>query len=200
MLRLCAGSELRVLASIECAKQRIRLIIAGSHVPEDPCHADNTVEWLLRLEPDASETLQLAALAHDIDRAVERSKIRRADFGNYDAFKAAHARKSAEILRLILTACGVERDIAEEACRLVELHEVGGDPGSDLLKDADSISYFDVNVLPYFQREGWDETKRRSLWGYRRLTPRAQEIVKHIDHEDKGLARLLREVIHESVI
>src|SRR5680860_1905457 len=66
MLRLCAGSELRVLASIECAKQRIRLIIAGSHVPEDPCHADNTVEWLLRLEPDASETLQLAALAHDI--------------------------------------------------------------------------------------------------------------------------------------
>src|SRR5665811_1996753 len=128
MLRLCAGSELRVLASIECAKQRIRLIIAGSHVPEDPCHADNTVEWLLRLEPDASETLQLAALAHDIDRAVERSKIRRADFGNYDAFKAAHARNSAEILRLILTACGVERDIAEEACRLVELHEVGAIP------------------------------------------------------------------------
>ncbi len=188
-----------MLTDIECAKQKIRLIIAGSQVPEDPCHADNTLEWLLRLEPDADEAQQLAALAHDIDRAIERIKVRRADFDNYDTFKAAHARNSAEILRSILTACGVKRNIVKEACRLVELHEVGGDPSSDLLKDADSISYFDINLPLYFRREGWDETKRRSHWGYRRLTPRAQEIVKHIDHEDRELARLLGEVIHESV-
>ncbi len=185
--------------NVDCAKQKIRAVIAGSQVPEDPGHADNTLEWLLRLEPDAGEALQLAALAHDIDRAIEEIKVRRADFGDYDVFKAAHARHGAELLRPILTACGVERNITEEACRLVEFHEVGGDPGSDLLKDADSISYFDVNLPLYFQREGWDETKRRSHWGYRRLTPRAQEIVKHIHHEDRELARLLREVIHESV-
>ena len=185
--------------NIDCAKQKIREVIAGSQVPEDPGHADNTLEWLLRLEPDAGEALKLAALAHDIDRAIEEIKVRRADFDDYDVFKATHARNSAEILRPILIACGVERNILEEACRLVEFHEVSGDPGSDLLKNADSISYFDVNLPLYFQREGWDETKRRSHWGYRRLAPRAQEIVKHIDHEDKDLARLLREVIHESV-
>jgi len=185
--------------NIDRAKQKIRAIIAGSQVPEDPCHADNTMAWLLRLEPNADDALQLAALAHDIDRAVDGAKTKRSDFDNYDAFKAAHARNSAEILHPILAACGVERDTVDEACRLVELHEVGGDPRSDLLKDADSISYFDVNLPLYFQREGWDETRRRSLWGYRRLTPRAQEIVKHIGHEDKELAHLLREVIHESV-
>ncbi len=199
MLGPYAVSGLRLLANIECAKQKIQLIIAGSQVPEDPRHADNTLEWLLRLEPGASEALQLAALAHDIDRAIERIKVRRADFDNYDAFKRAHALNSVEILRPILTSCGVERNIVEEACRLVEYHEVGGDPGSDLLKDADSISYFDVNLPHYFQREGWDETRRRSHWGYHRLTPGAQEIVKHINHEDKELTRLLREVIHESI-
>ena len=188
-----------MLANIECAKRKIRLIVAGSQVPEDPCHADNTLEWLLRLEPNSNDALQLAALAHDIDRAIEKIKVRRADFDNYDAFKAAHARNSAEILRSILATCGVEQNIVKEACRLVEFHEVGGDLGSDLLKDADSISYFYVNLPLYFQREGWDETKRRSHWGYRRLTPRAQEIVKHIAHEDKYLMRLLQEVIHESV-
>ncbi len=186
-----------MLTDIECAKQKIRLIIAGSQVPEDPCHADNTFEWLLRLEPDASEAIQLAALAHDIDRAIERIKVRRADFDNYDAFKAAHARNSAEILRPILTACGVERNIVEESCRLVEFHEVGGDPGSDLLKDADSISYFDVNLPLYYQREGWAETKRRSLWGYRRLSARARKIVENIGYEEEAMIRLLREVIHE---
>jgi hypothetical protein len=186
------------LANIECTKKKIRLIIAGSQVPEDPRHADNTLEWLLRLEPDAGEDLQLAALAHDIDRATPE-RIRREDHLDYDAYKAAHARRGARLLRGILEDCGVESAIVKEVCRLVELHEVGGDPGSDLLQDADSISYFDVNLPLYFQREGWDETKRRSHWGYRRLTPRAQEIVKHINHEDKELARLLLEVIHESV-
>jgi len=41
--------------SIECAKRRIRRIIAGSRVPEDPCHAQNTLEWLLRLEAKADQ-------------------------------------------------------------------------------------------------------------------------------------------------
>ncbi len=73
--------------SIECAKQRIREIIAGSRVPEDPRHAENTLKWLFRLEPKADPALQIAALAHDIDRAVETRKVRRADFNDYDAFK-----------------------------------------------------------------------------------------------------------------
>ncbi len=188
-----------MIGNIDCAKQKIRRIIAGSRVPEDPRHADNTLEWLLRLEPDADDALQLAALAHDIDRAIEELKVKRTDFDDYDAFKAAHARNGAEILRPILTECGVERHIVDEACRLVEVHEVGGDFRSDLLKDADSISYFDVNLPFYYRREGWNEAKRRSSWGYRRLSPEAKEIVKHIVHEEEAPVRLLREVIQESV-
>ena len=186
------------MTSIECAKQKIRLVIAGSRVPEDPRHADNTLEWLLRLQPDAGDDLHLAALAHDIDRANGETKVRRADFDDYDAFKAAHARHGAEILRPMLNACKVARDIVDEACRLVEVHEVGGDPRSELLKDADSISYFDVNLPLYYQREGWDETKRRSLWGYRRLSARARLIVEGISYAEEATTRLLREVVQES--
>ncbi len=179
------------------AKRKIRALIAGSRVPEDPCHADNTLEWLLRLEPDADQALQLAALAHDIDRADEVRKVKRANFDDYDAFKSAHAHNSAEILRSILIRCDVEADIVDEACRLVEVHEVGGDPRSDLLKDADSISYFDVNLPLYYQREGWHETKRRSSWGYRRLSERARKIVETISYGEEALIRLLQEVIHD---
>ncbi len=186
-----------MISSVECAKQEIRLYIARSEVPEDPRHADNTLKWLLCLEPNAKIALQLAALAHDIDRADEEIKVRRAHFDDYDAFKAAHALKGAEILRPILTECDLEWDIVNETCRLVAAHEVGGDPRSDVLKDADSISYFDVNLPLYYEREGWTETKRRSRWGYRRLSPRAKEIVKHICYEEDMLMRLLREVIDE---
>ena len=184
--------------SIASAKQRIRATIAASNVPEDPLHAENTLEWVLRLDAKAGQALQIAALAHDIDRAVERRKVLRRDYDDYDAFKAAHARNGANILRAILDECGVAKPTADEACRLVVRHEVGGDCHSDLLKDADSISYFEVNLPFYHQREGWEETKRRSIWGYRRLSARGREIAKSITYEDEALTRLLKEVIREA--
>jgi hypothetical protein len=76
---------------------------------------------------------------------------------------------------------------------------VGCDPDADLLKDADSISYFDVNMPLYYQREGWAETKRRSLWGYRRLSARARNIVENISYQEETMTRLLQEVIHEDI-
>jgi len=185
-------------SSIECAKEKIREAISKSNVPEDPIHAENTLKWVLYLKLDANDALQIAALAHDIDRAVEERKTRRSDFDDYDVFKAAHAQNGAKILREILDDCQVAKLIAEEACRLVTLHEVGGDPRSDLLKDADSISYFDVNMPLYYQREGWDETKRRCVWGYRRLSSRGKEGIKGITYENQTLTRLLNEAIGQT--
>lgn len=183
--------------SIECARKRIRATIADSRVPEDPRHAENTLEWLLRLDPGAGQALQIAALSHDIDRAVEDRKVRRADFDDYDVFKAAHARNGAGILRTILEECGVDQPVRDEACRLVICHEVGGDPSSDLLKDADSISFFDTNLPLYYQREGLEETRRRCIWGYRRLSPRMKELVNGFTFKDEALTRLLEEVARE---
>ena len=184
--------------NIESAKGKIREVIAASKVPEDPGHADNTLAWLFKLDPKTDPAMQIAALAHDIDRAVEARKVRRSDFDDYDVFKAAHAQNGAKILREILDDCQVAKDITDEACRLVTLHEVGGDSRSDLLKDVDSISYFDVNMPLYFQREGWDETKRRCVWGYRRLSSQGKEIVKGITYEKQALTRLLNEAIGQA--
>lgn len=184
--------------SIKRAKQKIRAMIAGSKVPEDLPHAENTLKRLLTLNPEADQALQIAALAHDIDRAVENQKVRRNDYDDYDAFKAAHARNGARILREIMKECGVAGSITEEACRLVTLHEVGGDHRSNLVKDADSISYFEVNMPLYYQREGWEETQRRCIWGYRRLSTPMKRVVEDITYEDALLTRLLKEAIQEA--
>ena len=84
--------------SIQCAEERIRSVISRSKVPEDPLHAENTLAWVLRLMPEADEALQLAALGHDIDRAIESRRVRKDRFRSFDEFKAAHAANSAEIL------------------------------------------------------------------------------------------------------
>ena len=180
------------MRSIELAKMRIRAVIAVSRVPEDPVHAENTLHWLLKLKPDANAALQLAALAHDIDRADEKTKVRRTWFQDYDMFKAAHAQHSADITKNILEQCDVDTETIVHACRLIEQHETGGDLESDLLKDADSISYFDTNLPEYFKREGRDETLRRCMWGYQRLSPGARNLVANIRHDKVELNSLLR--------
>ena len=38
-----------MIDSIVCAKQKIRAIVSKSNVPEDPIHAENVLEWLLKL-------------------------------------------------------------------------------------------------------------------------------------------------------
>ena len=183
--------------SIDRVKKSIETIISGSSVPEDPVHSKNTLNWLLKLKPDADEALQIAALGHDIERAIDQRKVRREDFEHYDQFKAAHAHNSAEILKEVMLNRGVEETLMEQVYDLVNRHEVGGDERSDLLKDADSISYFEVNLPHYYNRHGWDETKRRCLWGYKRLSEKMKILAAKLTFENDELRALMRITIEE---
>ncbi|MCH8840005.1 MAG: DUF4202 family protein [Planctomycetes bacterium] len=183
--------------SIDRVRKSIEAIISGSSVPEDPVHSKNTLNWLLKLKPDADEALQIAALGHDIERAIDQRKVRREDFEHYDEFKAAHAHNSAEILKEVMLDCGVDETLIEQVYELVRRHEVGGDDRSDLLKDADSISYFEVNLPHYYNRHGWDETKRRCLWGYKRLSDKTKILAAKLTFENDELRALMRITIEQ---
>lgn len=184
------------MSHVECTMQKIRTIISESAVPEDPIHAENTLNWLLRLEPGADIALQIAALGHDVERAVEERRIQKRLYTDFDVFKAAHAHNSAEIMKEIMTACEVPQHIADDVYRLVRRHETGGDARSDLLRDVDSISFFDVNLPLYYERNGREETLRRSIWGYGRISQKRKLSLLNIVYEHSELNVLLKDVIH----
>jgi len=177
---------------INLVKQKIEEVIKGSSVPEDPLHSINTLEWLLKLMPVADESLKIAALGHDIERAIEKRKVRRQDYKDYDAFKDAHALNSANVLTEIMQACDIDKKMIDEVFFLVRHHEIGGTDRVDLLKDADSISYFEVNLPLYFVRNTLKETKRRCLWGYKRLSYQGKKIVTELNYKNKEIKSLLK--------
>lgn len=183
--------------NIACLKERIEAIIEKSPIPEDPIHATNTLEWLLKLKPDAGEALKLAALGHDIERAIEKRKVRRADYKSYDEFKQAHALNSAKILAEIMKECNLGKEFIDDVLFLVRHHETGGSARADILRDADSLSFFHVNLPHYFVRNGTQETKRRCLWGYQKLPDNLKGIVAQFDYEDKELESLVRTCISD---
>jgi len=186
--------------NVDCVKRRIEEIIEKSSVPEDPLHSKDTLKWLLKLEPDADKALQIAALGHDIERAIEERKVRRKDYQNYGDFKQAHSLNSAKILSGLMEECDISRELLDDVAFLVRNHEIGGDRRSDILKDADSISFFHVNLPYYFERNSIEETKKRCLWGYRKLPDNLKGVVAEFSYKDKELESLVRSSLKISSI
>ena len=182
---------------INLVKRKIEEVIKGSSVPEDPIHSKNTLEWLLKLKPDADENVKIAALGHDIERAIEKRKVRRQDYKDYDAFKDAHALNSANILAEIMIAYDIDKKMNDKVFFLVRHHETGGTDRVNILKDADSISYFEVNLPLYFVRNDLKETKRRCLWGYKRLSDEGKKIVAELNYQNKEIEYILKDCIDE---
>jgi len=183
--------------SLECTKQKIKDIIARSKVPEDPVHSRNTLKWLLKLKPDADEALQITALGHDIERALEKQKVKRADFQDYCEFKAAHAHNSAEILMDVMHECNMPKQIMKDVYHLTYHHETGGGSRADLIKDADSLSFFEVNLPHYFERNSSEETKRRCIWSYKRLSERMKPHVLNISYGNSEIECLVKQAIEK---
>jgi len=185
---------------IDCVIRKIRDTIAHSPVPEDPLHAENTLIWVLRIAPQAGESLKIAALGHDIERAERDRRVRREDFPTYDAYKEAHAARSAELLREIMETCGADSSLTREVVDLVRKHETGGTPEADILREADSLSFFDTNITLFYEREGRDTTKERILWGLKRLSESSLRFLYEMKFEPPELEILVRSCINKALI
>lgn len=145
-------------------------------------HAVDTWQWLLRLAPDASFALQAAALFHDVERLESEANVRVEHHApDYDAFKDAHARRGAAIVRDVLTAAGVGAATVDRAVFLVARHERPGDD-ADLarLNEADALSFFSLNSAGFVDYYGVDHARMKIARSLARLGPRERGRVSSI--------------------
>ncbi len=178
-----------------CTTRIILERINNSKVPEDLRHAKNTVKWVKKLNQREDPLLELAALGHDIERALKTRKAKREDFESYDDYKDAHAQYSARIIAEIMKQCGWDRASIEKVSRTVALHERGGNLEADLLKDADSLSFFEVNLPYYYERNSRHEVVKRCVWGLKRLSPHLRQLLEGFVYENPDIASIVKEVM-----
>jgi hypothetical protein len=112
------------------------LSINGALRPKEQAHAELMTAWVLRLRPDASEELQLAARAHHI----RRWQLPRADYpagrNGYLEWKTELRRRHAADLRAILTTAGYPEPSIDRACAILQKHGLTRDPEVRTLEDA----------------------------------------------------------------
>ena len=142
-------------------------------------HFERALYWMKQLKPDADLALQISAYSHDIQRAFasEESlkKVENSDNGFKDeSMLKEHQEGGGEIMYKFLLKNGQTEELAEKVKYLISKHEVGGDDEQNLLKDADSVSYFECNadhfVTKYAPVLGKEKVKSKFDWMFERIT------------------------------
>jgi Domain of unknown function (DUF4202) len=154
-------------------------------------HLVRTRDWVLELEPDASEALQLAALTHDMERhfpggpELDMSRQPPDDEG----YNRAHSERSARIVAEFLREQGADPELVRDVARLVRAHEFGGWGEADVLQAADSIAWLETNqgVARRWVRDGrcdpeWAREKHR--WSFERIRLEAARELARSYYED----------------
>lgn len=165
----------------------INSIFIGSWKDGELRHFERTVYWLKILKPDADEAMLIAAYGHDSERAFrakDYDKIKKSQEGFRSKKHMLHHQETgAKIVSDFLEKNSAPQNIIAKVRRLISYHEEGGDEETDILKDADTISFFENNI-PHFisvkvKEVGREKVKKKFKWMFDRITHvKAKEIAK----------------------
>jgi hypothetical protein len=159
----------QILASHEGMFDRRRPLVAADHD-----HALDTWRWVLRLEPHASLSLQLAALLHDVERLEAGDGRPDAAAADYLELKRAHAEASARLVVGVLESLSTPGPLIERTRALVADHEDARaeepvEPAAALLANADALSFFSLGAPAYARHAGAAALTRKVVHAVWRL-------------------------------
>lgn len=110
----------------------------------DILHAKRTAYWVKFLKPDADEVLLVAAVSHDIERAVY-GDWKKGSNDPKDLEK--HQNQSAEVIEKFLLSENASEELIQRVKSLVSHHQVGGDADQNILCEADNLAFFEKKAL-----------------------------------------------------
>jgi len=149
--------------------------------PTDVLHAKRTAYWIKELKPDADESLLIAGVAHDIERAF---------YGDWkkgssdpEALRKHQDLSAAEAEKFLRNENAPE-NLIDKVKHLIAHHEEGGDEDQNILCDADCLAFFEEKVLrrvkKYKEQGMAKEEIKKSLDYYfsRIISGKAKQIAK----------------------
>ena len=173
--------------------QKVKSYIQSVFKPTSIPHFERTVYWVQHFKPDADEALLIAAYSHDVERGLRKDQEKSKEFAKGERL-THHQEEGGRVMYNFLLENGAPKVMAERVKSLISKHEVGGNDDENLLKDADSVSFFESNaerMLTYIEKRGLskEEIKWKFNWMFNRITsPKASVIAKPL--YERVIARL----------
>jgi uncharacterized protein DUF4202 len=160
----------------ENARDPNRQLKDGMAVPRELVYAQWLTEWVLRLNPEASEALRLAARSAHLCRwAIARDSypMNRAGYLRWrEELKKFHARKAGEILR----ETGYAEEIITRIQGLISKSAFPADPESRVLEDALCLVFLERQFGELAGKSSDEKVINALQKAWKKMTPLAQEM------------------------
>jgi hypothetical protein len=160
-------------------------------------YADHLEAWVMRLVPEASPALRLAARSQHLERwSVPRSTFP-LDKAGYHAWRRSLYTKQAERARALLLLAGVPATEAADVATWVSKTGLKTNPGTQALEDAACLVFLEREISAFaaqhadYPREKFVDILRKT---WRKMTPQAQQAALSLDLPP-AIAALVREAV-----
>ncbi len=160
-------------------------------------YADRVEAWVVRLVPDASPALRLAARSQHLERwTVPRSTFP-LDKPGYHAWRRSLYTKQAERARALLLDTGVPEDEAADVATWVSKTGLKSNSGTQALEDAACLVFLENEIGEFaaqhaeYPREKFVDILRKT---WRKMTPQAQQAALALDLPP-AIAALVRDAV-----
>ncbi|HUA66540.1 MAG TPA: DUF4202 domain-containing protein [Alphaproteobacteria bacterium] len=169
----------------ENARDPNREIADGDARPRELLYAQRLSNWVLRLRPDASEPLRLAARCQHLCRwEIPRSAypMTRAGYLQWrTVLKQFHARKAGGILREL----GYPEDLIHRVQDLNLKKHFPGDPEARVLEDALCLVFLQFQFAELAAKTAEDKTINALQKSWQKMTPTARAEALKLNHSDR---------------
>lgn len=185
-------------------------------------HGLETVKWLDILYPNSRWEIRIAALAHDIERAVPDipnmtpPKIHKIGEEDYEVWKRRHAQRSAAIMEHLMKIYLFEESAVQRVIKAISAHDNISDKnkssddlyvptyadkikdshfaiGAHAVSDADSARFFDSGLPNYIEAFGIESAKIKARDMYKRCTNKTKEVIMKLEF-NKEIKRSLKTI------
>jgi len=168
------------------------VVVDGAPHPRELVYARWLSDWVIKLNPHASETLRLAARCQHLCRwMIPRNSYpmtRPAYLQWREALKKFHAQKAGEIL----TEVGYPEDVIRRVQELNLKKQFPQDPESRVLEDALCLVFLERQLADLASKTSDDKVVNALQKSWRKMTPAAQAEALKISYDPREKALLDR--------
>lgn len=158
-----------------------RIVVRGEQKPKELAHAELVSAWVLRLTPDASEELRLAARAHHLRRwTIPRSSHPEGRAGYLKWRKVLHEQHAQDVAG-ILDDVGYDATAIARVQDLVRKRGLGKDPEVQVLEDALCLVFLETQLAELAARTDPEKMVGIVQKTAKKMSAPAIELVSELD-------------------
>ena len=151
-------------------------IVDGVAYPQELIYSKRLTEWVLKLDPQPSEALRIAARGQHICRWTIPRENYPMGRGGYlrwrQALKSFHAEKVGEILQEM----GYEEDFIQRAKRLILKKNLKKDADTQTLEDALCLVFLETQFVDLMEKTPEDKMKVIVRKTWKKMSPKGREV------------------------